>query len=61
LFITTGLISRASLEEYDYSTITKVKSNPVVRQLQELKKLAATKILFSGQKNVNDFMEKFGR
>lgn len=35
-----------SLREYDYTTLIKVKDNPIVKPLEDLKRLEASKILF---------------
>ncbi|MRN56105.1 Cof-type HAD-IIB family hydrolase [Paenibacillus monticola] len=48
-----------SLREYDYTTLMKVKGNPIVKSLAELKSYKATKILFSGNIDTNSFIEKF--
>lgn len=47
------------LREYDYTTLTKVKENPIVKSLEDLKRFDATKILFSGNIDMNLFREKF--
>ncbi|AZS15687.1 HAD family hydrolase [Paenibacillus lutimineralis] len=49
-----------SLKEYDYATLMRVKGYPIVRPLEELRKFAATKILFSGDMDINPFQAKFG-
>ncbi|MEN1984832.1 MULTISPECIES: HAD family hydrolase [Paenibacillus] len=48
-----------SLREYDYTTLIKVKDNPIVKPLEDLKRLEASKILFSGNIDMVSFMEKF--
>jgi len=48
-----------SVRQYDYSTLMKVKGNPIVRTLEELKQFDATKILFSGKLDLNILKEKF--
>ncbi|MWV43366.1 Cof-type HAD-IIB family hydrolase [Paenibacillus sp. HJL G12] len=48
-----------SLREYDYSTLMRVKGNPMVKSLEELKRLDASKILFSGNMDIISFQEKF--
>ncbi|MCR8656681.1 Cof-type HAD-IIB family hydrolase [Paenibacillus endoradicis] len=48
-----------SLREYDYTTLMRVKGHPIVKSLQELKTIDATKILFSGKIDINLFKEKF--
>lgn len=48
-----------SLREYDYTTLIKVRDNPIVKPLEELKRLAASKILFSGDLDILSFLEKF--
>lgn len=48
-----------TLREYDYSTVMQVKDNPIVKPLEELKRLEASKILFSGKIDMISFQEKF--
>ena len=48
-----------TLREYDYSTVIQVKDNPIVRPLEELKCLEASKILFTGKMDMISFQEKF--
>ncbi len=48
-----------SLKEYDYTTLMRVKENPTIKSLEELKGTAATKILFTGFKNIDFLREKF--
>lgn len=48
-----------SLKEYEYSSITKVKEFPVVKSLDELKYQEATKVLFSGEIDVESLRERF--
>jgi len=48
-----------SLKEYDYSTVIHVKDNPIVKPLEELKRLEASKILFSGKMDMSSFQEKY--
>ncbi|MFC9708186.1 HAD family hydrolase [Paenibacillus sp. NPDC056933] len=48
-----------SLKEYDYTTLMRVKENPTIKSLEELKGIAATKILFTGFKDIDFLREKF--
>jgi HAD superfamily hydrolase (TIGR01484 family) len=48
-----------TLREYEYSTVIQVKDNPIVKPLEELKWLEASKILFSGKIDMISFQEKF--
>lgn len=48
-----------SLKEIDHSIITGVKENPIVRSLKDLKEFDATKILITGEINVEMLREKF--
>ncbi|PIH60099.1 Cof-type HAD-IIB family hydrolase [Paenibacillus sp. LK1] len=48
-----------TLKECDYSTVIQVKDNPVVKPLEELRCLEASKILFSGKIDMISFQEKF--
>jgi Cof subfamily protein (haloacid dehalogenase superfamily) len=48
-----------SLKEIDYSIVTSVKENPIVKSLEELKGFDATKILITGNINVGMLREKF--
>ncbi|MDN4603255.1 HAD family hydrolase [Paenibacillus sp. F6_3S_P_1C] len=48
-----------SLKKYDYTTLMRVKENPTIKSLEELKGIAATKILFTGFKDIDFFKEKF--
>ncbi|MBD8497254.1 HAD family hydrolase [Paenibacillus arenosi] len=48
-----------SLRDHDYTTLMKVKKNPIVKPLEELKRLEASKILFSGTIDLVAFQEKF--
>ncbi|MNZ55479.1 putative phosphatase YwpJ [compost metagenome] len=47
------------IKESDYSALMKVSRNPMVKPLEELKKLEATKILFSGKINELSLRQKF--
>lgn len=48
-----------SLREYDYTMLIKVKGTPIVKSLEELKRLEVSKILFSGKIDMDAFQEKF--
>jgi len=48
-----------SLKEIDHSIVTGVKEHPIVRSLEDLKELNATKILITGDINVGMLREKF--
>lgn len=48
-----------SLREYDYTALIKVKDNPAVKSLEEIKRHDASKILFSGKMDLDLFMDKF--
>ena len=49
-----------SIRDHDYSTVIQVKDNPIVKPLEELRSLEASKILFSGKIDMLSFQEKFG-
>lgn len=48
-----------SLKEYDYTTLMRAKGSPIVKSLEELKRLEASKILFSGKLDMDLFQERF--
>ncbi|MFD1135962.1 Cof-type HAD-IIB family hydrolase [Paenibacillus urinalis] len=48
-----------TLIEYDYSAVIQVKDKPSVKPLEELRRLEASKILFSGKMDMISFQEKF--
>ncbi|MGC5771649.1 HAD family hydrolase [Paenibacillus pabuli] len=48
-----------SLNKYDYTTLMRVKENPTIKSVEELKGTAATKILFTGFKDIDFLREKF--
>jgi len=48
-----------SLRECDYTTLIKVKDHPIVKTLEELRGLEASKILLTGNINLASFQEKF--
>ncbi|WP_199621265.1 Cof-type HAD-IIB family hydrolase [Paenibacillus alkalitolerans] len=48
-----------SLKEIDHSIVTKVSENPIIKTLEEIKGLDATKILITGKINVEELREKF--
>lgn len=49
-----------SLKEYDEATLMRVKGHPIVTPLEELRKHAATKILFSGDMDIPPLQTRFG-
>jgi len=49
-----------SIRDHDYSAVIQVKDNPIVKPLEELRSLEASKILFSGKIDMLSFQEKFG-
>jgi Cof subfamily protein (haloacid dehalogenase superfamily) len=48
-----------SLKEIDYSIIMNVRGNPIVKSLEELKRYDATKILITGDLDIEMLQEKF--
>nr|WP_251562287.1 HAD hydrolase family protein [Paenibacillus pasadenensis] len=48
-----------SLKEYDYTALMRVKERPIVKTLDELKQINASKILFTGNLEMISFQEKF--
>jgi len=48
-----------SLKKYDYTTLIKAEDSPGVKSLEELKRLEASKILFTGNMDLSLFQEKF--